>query len=79
MKNPFAKVSWFSPNLSLKLLSVGAFLSIGIAILFPRLIHFILGLAFSWSGILVLQIFGLKPLEEIDRDKNLITQLNLHS
>jgi hypothetical protein len=78
MKNPFAKVDWLSPNLSLKVLSVGIFVAIGSALLFPWLRDFLLGVALSWSGIVALQIFGLKPMEETDSDKDLI-QLNLRS
>jgi hypothetical protein len=79
MKNPFAKVDWLSPNVSLKVLSVGVFVAVATALLFPLLRDFLLGVALSWSGITALQIFGLKPMEETDRDKDLITQLNLRS
>jgi hypothetical protein len=79
MKNPFAKVDWLSPNLSLKVLSVGVFVAVTAALLFPLLRDFLLGVALSWSAIVALQIFALKPMEDPDRDKDLITQLNLRS
>jgi hypothetical protein len=79
MQNPFAKVDWLSPNLSLKFLSVGVFIAVAAALLFPHLREFLLGLALSWSGIVAFQIFTLKPMEDSDRDKDLITQLNLRS
>ena len=79
MKNPFAKVDWLSPNLSLKVLSVGVFIAVGSALLFPWLRDFLLGVALSWSAIVALQIFTLKPMQEADRDKDLVTQLNLRS
>ncbi len=79
MKNSWANINWFSVNLSLKLLSVGTFLAVIAAAVFPRLRDFMLGLALVWSGILAIQVFGLKPLEEVDRDHDLVTRLNLRS
>jgi hypothetical protein len=77
MKNPLANVNWFSPNLSLKILSIGLWLMVSVALFVPRFREFALGMAFSWSMILAFQIFQLKPVEEVDRDRDLVTTLNL--
>jgi hypothetical protein len=69
---------WDTPLVSLRLLAMLAFVSLLVSATVPRMAHFLTGTCVTFTGMLLLQVFRLKSVEERpDPREQEPTRLNL--
>ena len=77
MKISLRNVEWRTQKAALRFMALWVFVCVAVALLVPRTREFLLGMAFSMSGILTLQLMRKEPFKDVDEMPNPLTTLKL--